>query len=294
MALREVIDRYFAAWNARDTSALVALFESPDTYAYEDPLSRVAIRPGDLATVVGSLASILPDFQYTVASCTIAGNRAAVEWTLTGTNTAPLKPGINATGHKLHLAGVDLIDAGDSGGLTRVRRHFDQRAMYEQIGMQVIVEPRAQDRATFGYSKRVDSGNLKPPAVLGVTWIRFRDQSELDRIRVHAAHIISDFLAEPGFIGIVTGAAGDRAFTVTAWETEEALERALGRGHLNAKQDFRTGDLSAGVWTSVWKPQHINRLWGKCDACGQPNDQSDDCHTCVSCGAELRERPPYW
>jgi PRTRC genetic system ThiF family protein len=36
-----------------------------------------------------------------------------------------------------------------------------------------------------------------------MTWIEFRDQSELDRIRTHSAKIIQDFLDEPGFIAIV-------------------------------------------------------------------------------------------
>jgi len=90
--------------------------------------------------------------------------------------------------------------------------------------MQVIVEPLSQGKAFYGYSKRVPSGNPAVPAVMGITWIRFRDQSELDRIRTHSAKIIQDFLDEPGFISIVTGAAGDRAFTVTAWENEEALQ----------------------------------------------------------------------
>jgi hypothetical protein len=43
--------------------------------------------------------------------------------------------------------------------------------------MQVIVEPILQGKAFYGYSKRVASGNSAVPAVLGTTWIRFRDQS---------------------------------------------------------------------------------------------------------------------
>lgn len=66
---------------------------------------------------------------------------------------------------------------------------------------------------------------------------------------MYSSRIIQDFLEEPGFISIVTGAAGDRVFTVTAWESAEALERALSKGHSMAKQDFRTGDLSSGVWS---------------------------------------------
>jgi hypothetical protein len=44
-----------------------------------------------------------------------------------------------------------------------------QKTLYEQIGMQVIVEPLSQDKAVYGYSKRVASGNPAPPAVIGMT-----------------------------------------------------------------------------------------------------------------------------
>jgi len=107
--------------------------------------------------------------------------------------------------------------------------------------MQVIVEPISQGKAGYGYSKRVESGSKAVPAIIGLTWIRFRDQSELDHIRIHSAKIIQNFVEEPGFISIVTGAVGDRAFTVTAWEGEAALHSALDKAHSRAKHDFRTG-----------------------------------------------------
>ena len=136
----------------------------------------------------------------------------------------------------------------------------------------------------LAYSKRVASGNLDVPAVVGMTWIRFRDHSELDRICMHAARIIQDFLDEPGFISIVTGAAGDRSFTVHAWENEAALHNALEKSHLRGKHDFRTGDLSFGVWTRVWKPDHINCLKVRCTSCSQPNDATRSPRECVNCG----------
>ena len=66
--------------------------------------------------------------------------------------------------------------------------------------------------ATYGYSKRVSSGNMNPPSVIGLTWIMFRDQSELDRIRTNSSRIIQDFLEEPGFISIVTGVEADTLY----------------------------------------------------------------------------------
>ncbi|MGA3093268.1 MAG: nuclear transport factor 2 family protein [Terriglobales bacterium] len=290
MGLDEAIKEYFAGWNAHDASKIAPLFAEAGTY--EDPVSRMAVRSFDLPTVLWSIETVLPDFAFEIASVTAGDKGATVEWVLRGTNSKPLKPGIDATGKVTSLRGVEIFEG--VSGFTRVQRYFDQKTLYEQIGMQVIVEPLSQGKAVYGYSKRVASGNPAPPAIVGMTWIRFRDQSELDRIRTHSAKIIQDFLDETGFISIVTGAAGDRAFTVTAWEDEEALHRALNKSHSHAKHDFRTGDISPGVWTSVWKPEHINRIWTRCPACSQPNDVTDNHHECKNCGAALPERPPYW
>jgi len=284
------IKEYFAAWNAHDAVRVAAMF-SPDG-TYEDPISRMPVRQFDIPTVMGSIKLAFPDFQFQVAGTIKGADRMTAEWVLTGTNTQSLKPGIDPTGKKLHLRGVDVLEG--EKNLKRATRYFDQKSMYEQIGMQVIVEPLRQGKAVYGYSKRVSSGNSSVPAIVGMTWIRFRDQSELDHIRTHSAQIIQDFLNEPGFISIVTGAAGDRAFTVTAWENELAMHRALDKAHSRAKHDFRTGDLSPGVWTSVWKPEHINRMWLRCPSCSQPNDASHDASECSNCGSPLPSRPEFW
>ena len=284
------IRQYFEAWNAHDAAKIAALFAKEGTY--EDPVSRMAVHPWDVETVVWSLETVLPDFQFEIVSMVMSGDRATVEWIMQGTNSKPLKPGIEPTGKTTSLRGVEVLEG--ASGFNRVQRYFDQKTLYEQIGMQVIVEPITQGKAVYGYSKRVASGNTAVPAVIGTTWIRFRDQSELDHIRTHSAKIIQDFLDEPGFISIVTGAAGDRAFTVTAWETEGAMYNALDKAHARAKHDFRTGDIAPGVWTAVWNPDHINRLWTRCPSCSQPNDVTDDHRECGNCGAALPERPPYW
>jgi hypothetical protein len=59
---------------------------------------RMAVRSFDIATVVWSIASVLPDFKFEVVTKAVDGERAVVEWILHGTNTAPLKPGIEAMG----------------------------------------------------------------------------------------------------------------------------------------------------------------------------------------------------
>jgi steroid delta-isomerase-like uncharacterized protein len=287
----QLVQNYFAAWNAHDAKPLISLLANDATYS--DPSIRLPAKPYDLEVIIEDLVSFIPDFSFEVVAVSSSDKKGMAEWILKGTNSKPIKPGIDATEKTLHLRGVDIFDI-TQDHIQNVTRYYDQKSMFEQIGMQFIIEPIAQGKATYGYSKRVASGNPAIPAVFGTTWIQFKDQSELDHIRTHSAKIIQDFLDEPGFISIVTGAAGNRAFTTTAWENEKALYDALDKAHARAKQDFRTSDLSPAVWTAVWKPDHINRLWVRCSSCLQPNDMTHAPTNCANCGEKIPERPAYW
>jgi hypothetical protein len=55
-----------------------------------------------------------------------------------------------------------------------------------------------------------------------------------------------------------------------------------------------TQDFVPGVWTSVWQPARINRIWTRCTTCAALEDVSDDHRVCTQCGATLPERPPFW
>src|ERR1700676_2035578 len=160
MAIERRIEEYFEAWNAHDAKAVAKLFSDAGTY--EDPMTRMAVHPHDIEAVLESIANVFPDFCFEAKARTVADDRALVEWEMTGKNSKPLKPGVDATEKSLHLKGVDIFRGAD--GFTSVIRVFDQKSMYEQIGMQVIVEPFQQGKAAFGYSKRVASGNSSVPA----------------------------------------------------------------------------------------------------------------------------------
>jgi hypothetical protein len=103
-----------------------------------------------------------------------------------------------------------------------VRRSFDQLAVADTLRLQTIVEPYSDGAMTFGHSLRSWVSKEKPGA-LGMTWLLARDETEKLAIRARARDIIHHFREVPGFIGIVTGFAGLHGFTLTAWESEEAL-----------------------------------------------------------------------
>ena len=148
--------------------------------------------------------------------------------------------------------------------------------------------------AKYGYAMRVASGNPKPPGVIALTWITGKDDTERDRIRAHSKQNVQDFMAEPGFISIVTGFIGLRGFTVTAWEDEAALKRALSKHHAAAMKELFGDNFVASVWTSVWVPTRMNRIWVRCPSCGSLEDVNDDHRNCNVCGAPMPTRPAFW
>lgn len=148
--------------------------------------------------------------------------------------------------------------------------------------------------AQFGYAMRAASGNPRPPGVIALTWIAAKNPAERERIRAHSRQNVQDFMAEPGFISIVTGFTGLRGFTVTAWQDGDSMKRALGKHHASAMNELFGEDFVASVWTSVWAPTRINRLWVRCPSCSSLEDASDDHRGCNKCGAPLPERPSFW
>lgn len=157
-----------------------------------------------------------------------------------------------------------------------------------------LAEPIAAGRAEYGYALRVASGNSRAPGVIALTWIAAKDAAERERIREHSRQNLQDFLAEPGFLSIVTGFTGLRGFTVTAWEDEPAMKRALAKQHAVAMKELFGETFVAAVWTSVWTPTRMNRLWVRCPACGSLEDVNDDPRNCRNCNAQMPVRPAFW
>lgn len=157
-----------------------------------------------------------------------------------------------------------------------------------------LAEPLETATAQYGYALRASSGNKRPPGVIALTWIAAKNERERARIREHSQQNVKDFLAEPGFLSIVTGFTGLRGFTVTAWEDEDSMKRALAKHHATAMRELFSEDFVASVWTSVWTPTRRNRLWVRCPACASLEDATDAHPACSRCGQALPERPAYW
>ena len=287
----KLVGAYFDAWNAHDGAALARLFSRGGTY--EDPATDGPVSASTLPQVVESLAAAFPDAAFERRRTTGEGTSRAVEWVMRGHNRGPLGPGMNPTGRAVELRGVDAFDF-DGDGIRAVRAYFDRKSLAEQAGLMALVQPVEQGPARYGYSMRVASGNPRPPGTIALTWIQGADEAEKDRIRAHSRQNVQDFLAEPGFISIVTGFTGLRGFTVTAWEDEASMKRALSKHHATAMRELFSENFVSAVWTSVWQPARINRIWVRCASCASLEDVTDDHRSCRRCGAALAERPAFW
>ncbi|MCB1142562.1 MAG: hypothetical protein H7A24_13800 [Leptospiraceae bacterium] len=213
----------------------------------------------------------------------------SVEWKFTGKYTGEIYKGCPPTGENVSFEGSVVF-------LPNEKEVWSLPDLSEipKFSIQKILQPYQIGKSEFGYSLHASSGNPNPPKVIALTWIYGKDNSEKDLIRSYSRQIVQEFQATEGFIGIVTGFAGLRGFTVTAWESEEALKAGLSQTHATAQKDFFSMKISPAVWTSVWNPIRMNRIWTRCENCGDANDVNTDPSNCKSCGHPLPERKTFW
>jgi ketosteroid isomerase-like protein/heme-degrading monooxygenase HmoA len=283
-----IIDRFYDAWNRQDAGAVAASFVAGGVYS--DPLTRVDLSGDNLRDHVQSVLDVIRDLRVAVTRTIADEDDAAVVWALEGTWDGKLGP-LSASETPVRFEGTDVFEL-DDGRLRRLRRSFDRLALADALRLQTIVEPYSDGDLTFGHSMR-DWVSKARPGALGVTWLLARDETEKLAIRARARDIITHFREVPGFIGIVTGFAGLHGFTLTAWENEEALRVATHSGaHSEAMHAFREDGLAGGVFTSVWEPVRLNRMWLRCPR-GHPNDATRADGKCEVCGEPLPAPEPY-
>lgn len=126
----EVVEAYFAAWDAHDGQAVIDLYTEDGTYqdpATESPLSGQAI--GDYAE---ALFAAFPDLKLELISqADTSIGQIAVPWLLFGTQQGPLGE-MEATGKSVAIRGCDYIVVED-GKLKTVYGTFSLQELMEQL-----------------------------------------------------------------------------------------------------------------------------------------------------------------
>ncbi len=284
------VQRYFEAWNRRDPSALVATFAEGGTYW--DPVAGEVTGQaiGDYAS---SLFAGFPDLSFEITGPKLIADRTvSAQWVMRGTHNGPYR-GVPPSGKPIMLPGADFITL-DGNMVRSVKGYFDSRAVPEQLGMQVLVQPRTMGPVEFGYSVNLHQGKLTKPGAFSLNMLQVRSELERDEVRSYSRRMYGEMAKLPGLISALTAGVGPRMYTVTAWENIEDVRQIFNIGaHREAVDRMYNSDFTLGGMLSVWSPVRIKHLGSRCTACLRLSDYDQVAGKCP-CGAALPAPAPYW
>ncbi|MBZ5635185.1 MAG: ester cyclase [Acidobacteriia bacterium] len=287
----EIAQQYFDAWNRRDAAAVLATFAADGTYC--DPASGGRLGSEALAGYMRGLWAAFPDLSFEIASAGAAGpDLVAAQWIMRGTNTGSMM-GLPPTGKSVTVSGADFIRV-NGGKIQTVDGYFDSRAVPDQLGLQVLVQPKEIGPFSFGNAARCWGGKNVKPGAFSITVLEGRSPEETQAVERQSQGIVEEMLAMNGFLGFVGVTVGKRLMTISAWESAKDPRQLLTGGrHADAMKKFFGTELAAGGFTSVWVPDRVNTRWVRCAACHRMADHERSAGTC-SCGRKLPEPLSYW
>ncbi|MDQ3647884.1 MAG: ester cyclase [Actinomycetota bacterium] len=130
--VEETARRYFAAMQARDPQAMAACW-SEDGVEDLVPL-RVLRGPEEISAFFAGLFAAMPDAETTVHNVVAGERQAAVEWRTVGTFTGEPLQGVQATGGRLELRGLDLLEIAEDRILNSTA-YYDGAGLMRQLGL---------------------------------------------------------------------------------------------------------------------------------------------------------------
>jgi len=146
----------------------------------------------------------------------------------------------------------------------------------------------------FGTAVRVCAGSTRTPGAFSLTWVDVQSDEEAEEVRLSAAAVAAELAGEPGFISWMGLEIGRRLYTITAWESSDAVGAVRrNRTHQAVMRRFFAGNLGAAASTGVWRADHLNALWMRCPACTTMIDRARAGDGCP-CGEPLPEAPESW
>jgi steroid delta-isomerase-like uncharacterized protein len=286
-----VAQRYFDGWNRHDPEAVLATMAPNGTYA--DPTSGGPVSGAAFGGYMKALFSAFPDVSFEIASAGLAApDRVAAQWVMRGTNSGSMY-GLPPTGKSIVVNGADFIRvAGDT--ILSVDGYFDAGEIPKQLGLQIVVQPSSIGPFNFGVSVQASSGRSSKPGAFSVTVISPRNIEDETRIRELSREIAIEMLSMKGFIGWMGMTVANRMVTITAWENPSDPQQLMEQGrHPGAMQEFFSGKLGNGAYTSVFTPHRINAMWVRCSSCQVMVDHAANNGMCA-CGVALPPPMPYW
>jgi steroid delta-isomerase-like uncharacterized protein len=171
----EIAKRYFAAIDAHDLDAAVALWEpgAIDRFVGQQELQA----PDGVRAYFGALYAAFPDFRLTVIDVTTSRNRTAVRWRAHGTFAGPSRfQGFTPNGAAIEIEGCDVLTVDDD-----LIRHNDAYLDGADLARQLGVLPPAGSKAEKRLAKLANArtkirsmlhGATLEPIAEGVSVIR--------------------------------------------------------------------------------------------------------------------------
>jgi steroid delta-isomerase-like uncharacterized protein len=278
----DVAQLYFDAWNAHDSTAVMATFAPGGTY--KDP--TVEKLTGDaIGQMVRNIIHMFPDLSFEIISKgTIGDDLVAAEWFMHGTH--------KETGGKIALPGSDFIRV-EKGKIRSVQGYFDNNTLLKQLGLETMSYPaEPQGRLSFGSVMRIHSNRKIRPGAISLTWLESHSERDEQYVREYTEKIVRETFRLPGFLGLMVPTVGNRGYTLTAWEDVEHPRRLLREGqHKESMKWFFSEESEAFGMTSVWELHHM-RMMVRCSNCRKVVDVDAEKKSC-SCGEPIPKPPPF-
>ncbi len=124
-------EEYAAAWSAQDVEAILSFFT--ENCVYEDvALGAMNTGKQQLEDFLRATFAAIPDFRIELKSILSAGDRAASEWIMSGTQSGPF-PGIPATNKKFSVPGASMIELHE-GKIRRNADYWSLASLLQQVG----------------------------------------------------------------------------------------------------------------------------------------------------------------
>ncbi len=133
VSVERVLEGWARAWSSHDLEQLLALFT--DDCTYEDVTFGVINRgKAQLRAFAEGVFAGVPDFTVEITSRVVAGDRAAMEWLMSGTHRGDF-PGMPATGKRFAgLRGVTVLEL-EGGKIRRNSDYWDAATAMRQVGL---------------------------------------------------------------------------------------------------------------------------------------------------------------
>lgn len=241
---REQVLAWYRAWNAHDGDALAALLGPGGVYSTPDrdaPLS-----PGELP---GYLAELVSQFSnLRVAPAAIAANdsgQLVVPWVRQGLNDGAVE-GLPPSGRLLELHGIDTFTF-RAGALVLVRALYDQAALWQQLGLDVLAQPAVPlGPLSFGAALKIE-GEGGEATTWQVIRLSAASATAMGDLAAFAQQVAGAIATQPGCVDVILATTGLTATLTVGWVNRASADQAGSALDFGATPD---GSRIATNWLS--------------------------------------------